>query len=633
VVVVAGLLTLTTVLAITSLVGDSVTFDETSHLTAGMSYLKTGDFRLAPDHPPLAKIWCALPLLFVKHQWPAGDDEDWRRAAVFPFGQRWLFELNDGQRLIVPARCMMVVLLLATCLATYALTRRLFGPTAGLLALALAALSPTLLAHGRLVTTDLPIALFIALTLLTYARLLERTTWPRLLAAGLALAAASVTKMSWPLVLPALAAMAVSFIARPESANYGPHRTRAAYVLGGAVAMALLTALGIWSCYGWRATVVPPLTEPATAADRTAYEQVVSELAGRWQKALSDPRDGAPRAGVTPAWLRAAAASGLLPEAYVLGLALSLETTGQRGAYLHGHCSNTGWHSYFPIAFAIKTPLATIGLLLAGLAALVGRRVRSRDHHLLVGLIAFAAVYVWHATAGNLNIGQRHLLPVYPIVFTFGGAAGGWLAHRAGRWLVGAALAWLLGANLWIYPQYLAYFNELIGGPRHGHEWLADSNLDWGQDLIRLGRYARQHPAESIKLAYFGSARPTRYVDCTALPSYTEFEPRAALTAGTYVISVTQLVGVYDIYVRDEFWDADALRTYESLRRMMAAGAAPDEPAVQQAPWARLRKQYEEMRIYRLMNRLRHRPPDERAGYSLFVYRLSDTEIEQLTRP
>ncbi len=631
--IVPALLAVSAVLAVTSLIGDSITFDETSHLTAGMSYLKMGDFRLAPDHPPLAKVWCALPLLFVRNVWPPADDPDWCHNLMFVIGRRWLFELNDGQRLLVAARCMMVVLLSATCLVTYALARRLFGPAAALLALALAALSPTLLAHGRLVTTDLPITLVTAVTILTYARFLERSTWLRLLGAALALAAASVTKMSWPLVVPALVVMGVVHVLRPGVPGGRGRRGRVAVVLGSGVLMAVVTCLGIWTCYGWRSSIVPPLAANADATTRANYEQIMTELGFWWQDALAEPPDGSPPRGALPDLLHACAVHKVLPEAYLLGLTMTVQATSGRSAYLMGRYSNTGWRAYFPVAFAIKTPLPTLGLLLAGLAALAWRKTRIADGTLLVGLAAFALLYAGQAVYSAINIGHRHLLPVYPALFVVGGGACGWLTGRAGRWLVGAALVWLAAANLWIHPHYLAYFNESIGGPARGHLYLADSNIDWGQDLLRLGRYARQHPEEPLKLAYFGSALPTWYVPCTALPSYFEFDPRAALTAGTYVVSVTQLLGVYDLYVRDEFWNAATIRTYALLRQRATAGAKVNESPEQRAQRERLTGQYEEMRARLLINRLRHRPPDDRIGYSLWVYRLTEDEIERLIQP
>ena len=149
-VVVPALLLFTAFRAVTSLRSDSVTFDEPFHLVAGVNAWRNADYRLSPDHPPLARMWAALPVLFMGYRWPEADNRAWVDADSATFAVDWLFGLNDGQRLVVAGRCMMVVLLLATCATVYALARTLFGPAAGLLALVLAALSPTLLAHGRL---------------------------------------------------------------------------------------------------------------------------------------------------------------------------------------------------------------------------------------------------------------------------------------------------------------------------------------------------------------------------------------------------------------------------------------------------------------------------------------------------
>lgn len=664
-----ALLALTAVLAVTSLLGDSVTYDETSHLTAGMSVLQTGDFRLAPDHPPLAKLWCAWPLLFVDTRWPPADNEHWLAANVFAFGRVWLFELNDGQRLMTIGRCMMVILLLATCATTYALARRLFGSAAGLLALTLAALSPTLLAHGRLVTTDLPITLVTALTLLTFDRLMERNTWARLLLAAVTLAAASVTKMSWPLVLPALIVMAIVAIARRAPDDKRTRRARAGTALGALGFLAFTTWLGIWTCYGWRSAVIAPVVPTGdVAATQTQVNQANEALALQWHRVVLNP-DGTPRPGWLRAFLRFAADHSLLPDAYLLGLAQTLEATSQRYAYLMGDYSTIGWRSYFPIAFALKTPLPTIALIAAGLAAVVRFRLRSRAPTLLAGVLTFVIIYGLYAVFGHLNIGHRHLLPIYPLLFALASATTLWaapplrvrtsgsnalpLSERAGGqsgsgtssqrppaplnpsdvararvgWsLVGVALLWLLVTNLRTYPHYLAYFNELVGGPAHASAYLADSNLDWGQDLLRLADYVRAHPDQQIKLAYFGSAVPTRYLPCTALPSYMDFTPRADLSPGTYVVSITQLLGVYDPEIRPTFWSDVARSAYATLGQL----AASADDAAQRAEAER---EYKDLRAKRLISRLRERPPDARVGYSLFIYHLDTDDIARLTEP
>jgi 4-amino-4-deoxy-L-arabinose transferase-like glycosyltransferase len=626
---VPALLLLAGVLAATSLVRDSITYDETSHLTAGMSYLRTGDFRLAPDHPPLAKVWCAWPLLFMNQQWPPADNPHWLDAQVFGLGRDWLFRLNDGQRLLVVGRCMMVILFLATCLTTYALARRLFGPAAALLALILAALSPTLLAHGRLVTTDMPITLLTALALLTFARLMERSTWPRLLAAAATLAAASVTKFSWPLVVPALVVMAAwtAFRRAPEAQAARSHLERVGIVVGSIGFIALLTWLSIWTCYGWRTTIIASPTASGEPPSRTELK-----LALDWQVATCGP-DGTARAEVVPTFLRYVADRGWLPDAYLLGLAQTFASSQSRAAFLLGDYSTTGWRSYFPVAFAIKTPLATLILLLAGIVALARRRARARDLVLLAGLVTFVVLYAGYVINSRLNIGHRHLLPLYPLLFVIAGAASAWWASRAGRWLVRGGIVWLAGANACIYPHYLAYFNELVGGPANGRYYLVDSNLDWGQDLLRLAAYARRHPLEPIKFAYFGSGLPTYYLPCTALPSNDPFEPRAELTQGTYVVSLTQLSGVYDREIRDEFWTEIARHAYAELARIAAIPGPADESTDLQKQRAEAKLEYADLRVRRLINRLAHRSPDERIGYSLFVFRLSDVDVGQLTLP
>ncbi|HNQ24900.1 MAG TPA: glycosyltransferase family 39 protein [Phycisphaerae bacterium] len=699
-------------LAVTSLLGDSITFDEMSHLTSGLSYLKTGDFRLAPDHPPLAKLWAALPLAALGAHWP-GASPSWQAGATWEIGWLWFYGVNDGERLLVFARCMMVVLLLATCWAVYATACRLLGRSAGLLALTLAALSPTLLAHGRLVTTDLPLALTSTLVLLTFARLMERVTVGRLVASAAALAAASVTKFSWPVVLPALAVMvAVAWLRSTPlvcvvpGMRSAPDRGGAGVVLvtgrGARLGVLLVVAVllaagvwaGIWTCYGWRYS-------PFRGPDADGAMMISLENAGAatprnmdeaWEAILLD-WDGQPQRGLVAESVRWGRDHHALPEAYLYGLAYTIKSTRQRWGYLMGEVSLNGWWYYFPIAFAIKTPIPTLLLLVVGVGALAGccRNPRSwapladgptqrggmgksrragtmsssgvaggspcdmpapsawachpsgpaggamkllRDPLLLAGLAALAVTYVALALDSPTNIGHRHLLPLYPMLFVLAGAAVAWWARLWGRILIGVCVVWLAAASLWIHPHYLSYFNELIGGPTRGHLYLADSNVDWGQDLKRLARYAARQDTGPIKLAYFGSANPCYYgFVCEMLPSTLAFGPPAVLTAGTYVVSVTQLLGVYDPMIRDEYWTPQRVEEYRRLQQAAASEASGSAMTEDQLRGVAPLSEHETLRRARLLNRLQHRRPDDRVGYSLFVYRLSQADVETLTAP
>lgn len=692
------LLIVVATLAITSLVGDSPTFDEPLHLASGVAMLKHGDFRMSADHPPLARVWCALPLMFMSHAWPGTAGESWVDADIVPFAIQWMFELNDPQRLIVPPRLMMVVLLLATCLTTYALARRLWGPDAGLLALVVATLSPTLLAHGRLVTTDLPIALFVALTLLSYSWLLERVTWPRLIAAGLAVGAASVSKMSWPLVLPAMAVMLAVALwrgAARQSAGDGsqtslvptwpkggptpqrsggspqdapglpqplpgregcrttvrqalPQRegeqrahaparaapggtTGRANLLAASVALAAFVWLAIWTAYGWQRTLLAPLPSAATPDEQARYDRSLDTINYLWHFALHDA-EGHPRTGLVASLCRAAVRYSLLPDGYVFGLARTLFFTGARTAYFLGDYSESGWRGYFPTAFLIKTPIAAIVLMFAGIAAPWVARTRTQDGVLLAGTAAFILIYGGYLVASNVNLGHRHLLPLYPLLYAIAGAAAAWLTTRVGRWLIGAALAWLVGANLWIHPYYLSYFNELVGGPARGHEYLVDSSLDWGQDLLRLSQFAKGERAP-IYLAYFGSARPWCYLDCRPLPSFIDIGPTAEPGPGVYVISATQLVGLYTEHIRARFWDERARQTLREFERIAASPPPADATAEMLEARAQIIAELPEWRAKRLISRLRERPPDGRIGWSMMVYRLSAADVDALTQP
>ncbi len=646
------LLAITAGLAVHSLFGDSATFDEPSHLTAGMSFLKTGDFRLAPDHPPLAKIWAAAPLLLMDQHWPGPDVPSWEQCKQYDYGKKWLFELNDGDRLLIPARLMMVVLLLGTCVAVYALARTMFGPAAAFLALVLAAFSPTLLAHGRLVTTDLALALAAALVLLTFARLLRRISWPRLIAAAAALAALSLAKFSWPVVLVGPAVMIIFALARreppeftlfrqkpPESRNALPPlqgRWRRAGMIGLACfVLAGTTWLAIWTCYGWRFEMIPtrPISTPAGVVDANAG--VRESYAKAWrQQVLGETGGPVKRARLALSdwgWNH-----HLLPAGYLYGFNWALRSAEARESYLMGEYSQAGRASYFPVAFAIKTPIAAMLLLAAGVCAIVRRpELRRRDPALLAGVVAFAAVYAIAAVASNINIGHRHLLPLYPLLDALAGAAVAWWSFRRARWAIGAALVWLVGANLWIHPHYVAYFNELVGGPSRGHKYLLDSNIDWGQDLKRLAGYAQSHAGEPMQLAYFGSAEPAAYgIACAALPSFWPFGAPAELTGGLYVLSVTQLFGVNDYAARDVFWaKPDTPASYREFAQAAARPPPPSQMTEARQAWESDRREFEQARRWRLMNQLQHRPPAERIGYSLFVYRLTQAEVDDLTRP
>ncbi len=524
----------------------SATFDEGAHLPAGYTHLALGDHRLNPEQPPLVKLLAALPLVAIRPNVHL-DDRAWREARQWEFGRRFLYRWNDASLLLFLGRLGVVVL--ASCLlaAVFFEAKRRFGAGAAAAAVTLAALSPDVLAHGSLVTTDLGFALFFFLATATFCRLLERRTAGCVLAAGLSLGAAFATKFSAPILLVALASLglATAIVDRGPSARWTLRR--AGLAAARLAAVGLLALLVLWASYGFHRALSP---DPAVdAVGREPLEQPIASAPLRW--------------------IAAAARIGIVPEDYARGLLFVMTHSESRPTFLMGRLSDRGFPHYFLMTFLFKTPIPL--LLLSAAAVARSRRLARRD---ALFLWVPVLVYLAFTASRGLQIGHRHLLPIYPFLFVAGGEA----AVRLASWRrpVGALLVALLGSwycvgTLRMHPHYLAYFNEIAGGPANGWRLLVDSNIDWGQDLGRLAEWMRANNVTRVKLSYFGSADPSYYgIDAQALPSYTAphaaWVTRDVAPGDVLAVSVTNLQGVY--------LDAEDRRLMERIRRLAPIGRA-----------------------------------------------------------
>jgi len=239
----------------------------------------------------------------------------------------------------------------------------------------------------------------------------------------------------------------------------------------------------------------------------------------------------------------------LLPEAYLYSVAgVVMGASTGKAAFLMGGYSNTGWWYYFIVAFLIKTPIPALILLIASVLYLLAvREIRKGLWLLVPALIIFTAM-----SLQKVNIGIRHILPVYPFIFTLVGFIPliNTKSARAAKLVFALLIAWYAFSAASIYPHQLAYFNEFIGGPGNGYKYLVDSNLDWGQDLKGLKEYMENNNIKRIKLAYFGLSDPRYFgIDYEYLPSYAILAPvnvkDAVALKGSFAISATMLQGVY----------------------------------------------------------------------------------------
>ena len=525
-------------LAIAASRAQSSTFDEPIHLPPGYLSLTLGDHRMNPDHPPLVRRLAALPLLFLDVRWDR-DDFAFKVGRPWEFGKRFLFRWNDAETLLFWGRLPIVALGAALLVAVFLFTRRRYGENAALLALFLGALNPDLLAHGAIVSTDLGIAFFSFLAVTAFVRVVERVTLLRVAQAGLAVGAACATKFSGlglvPMLgLPALLValdrepLAVDVRALPSEVKA---RTGKIVALGIVfLAMGVVAVATVWAAYGFHS----PLAVDAEANARI-FDWRTVELRGPALQALC-------------AGLRR---FSVLPEAWLWGLQHFLVHAESRPAFLLGQHSQTGWWYYFPATFALKTPVPLLVLFALGLVA-ARRTASSRRTEALLFLPL--AVFVVLSMSRSINIGHRHLLPVYPFVLVIAGRAAALFVRPERRWAralaLGALCLWQAATTAWAFPHYLAYFNELAGGPSNGWRLLADSNVDWGQGLKGLRSWMSRNRVTRVKLAYFGTADVRYYgVNADRLPGYQPPPPAATvreIRPGDIVaVSATLLQGLY----------------------------------------------------------------------------------------
>jgi hypothetical protein len=227
-------------------------------------------------------------------------------------------------------------------------------------------------------------------------------------------------------------------------------------------------------------------------------------------------------------------------------------------AFLAGQHSTQGWWYYYFFAFLIKTPVPTLLLLIIAVVMLKKYSFRpiGKDEFFLI--IPPAVVFIAGSFFTHTNVGLRHVLPVYPFIFVFIGKVVNLktMKPRITKAALVLLCLWYVFSSLSIYPHYLAYFNEFVGGPNNGYKYLVDSNLDWGQDLPGLQEYIVKNKINKISLHYFGTADPKYYGFGDAIPvPYGFISGRInKSTAGVIAISATALQGVFDSYSHRYDW-------------------------------------------------------------------------------
>ncbi len=483
------------------------TVDEPFHIACGMEWLDKGVYLLEAQHPPLSRVAGALGPYLAGERSNGIGDEIQQGNAILGSGATYTRNLTLARWGELP----FVVLAFA---GVWVWARHYFGYRAAFLAALLFSMVPAVLAHGGLATTDISVTAGCVWALYAWVRFLEEPNSKRSMLLGLWTGLALITKFTSILFLGCgFVVILIAYLTCTHNwklVRIG-NTVRAVRLAAPACVVAFLV---VWACFRF---TFAPLFSDAELTRRTAD----------FSPSMSRP--GLVHFAVT----RVPVPAG----EFFRGIGQVLRhNKGGQWSYLLGERRDSGWWYYFPVVLAIKTPLGFLLLALAGAVVLLRRLFRSADWKSAAPVL-FVLVILLSCMPSRINIGVRHILPIYPLLAIMAGVFVSETLSRGRRLVTVAALAcvaWCCTSSLLAHPDYLAYFNEIAS--RHPEHFLVDSDLDWGQDLGRFCIRMRQLNVPSVAFTYFGTAELNRF----DLPPNHEISCQEELS-GYVAISASQL--------------------------------------------------------------------------------------------
>lgn len=518
---------------------ESPTFDEGNHSFAGYMMGHAGDYGLNPEHPPLVKFLAALPV-YGHDVWVPTLQNRQFKAEAYLSGRDWLAR-NDGAGQHYLFRMRMAAGLLALMLAVVAFfaAREWFGDVAGVLAMLLVVFEPNIAGHSALVTTDAGVTLFFVWSIYAFYRYVSKPTMVRLLAAGVVAGLLLATKHSGILLAPMLLLLIGWEVLLADRSERG----RIALRLTGAFAVIVVIGVTVlWAFYGFRYAARPGGLPFPTVAE---YAQPLSKF-DQSAVLLIDRLH-------------------LLPQSYMIGLIDVKRMAQFYPTFVLGKQIAHGIWWYFPLVILIKTTLGMLALVVLSLVAAFTGRMENRRAlaFILIPWVTYLAI----AMAAGMNIGARHILPLYAFAAILcGGGIVAWARESTRwKWICGGLVAAQVVSMLFAFPNYIPYANEAWGGPSNTYKLLSDANVDWAQQLYQVKSWQDAHPGQECWFAYFAYPEidPATYgITCHHLPNIDAFwlgdtESIPVKVSGTLLLSAGDWSGCE--------WPSERLNPYRSF--------------------------------------------------------------------
>lgn len=552
--IVAGILTFHFILSLSVSSQESMVYDERAHIPAAYSYVRFGDMRLNPEHPPLIKDFAGIPLLFMQPtfpitstEWQSGANEQWSVGDMFISCTKPSVACNDGDAILFWSRLPITLLSVILGIVIFIWTRELAGTLAGLFAVTLYSFDPNIIAHNHYVTTDIGIALFIFLAFYFFVRFLKNPRFKNVLLAGIFLGLAELAKFSAVLLFPVFGLFILLYALTKQKPESDTHSTLTfkwhsllEYSLK-YIGIIFVCFTAIWLLYAANVSHMPAdkvvgladlfLSQPNTPAKIT--HDIIVQMSG-------------------PTLLRPFAE-------YFVGVAKVFSRFESGNVYYYfGTVGTEASKSYFPMVFILKETLTFLFLIIVTFLYATYRIFKSMaekttsfwnffSHSFQDNIVQYISVffilfYSFISITGNLNIGFRHLFPILPFLYMlvakttfdfFEQHSHERITKKALSFILGGLIFSIVAIPILAYPNYLSYFNVAVGGHLNGYKYVTDSNYDWGQDLKRLRNFIEAHNRcilgiavseddcslatnypviDKIRVDYFGGAIPTYYL-------------------------------------------------------------------------------------------------------------------------
>lgn len=524
---------------------ESATMDELAHIPSGYSYVRFLDYRLNPEHPPLLKAIAGFPLLFLNLNFPL-ENKSWTDDVngQWDAGTEFIYKSgNDADKIVQWSRIGPMLLTLLFIILVYIWSKEIMGKAWALIPTAFTALSPTILAHGHLVTTDLAASFGAMFSIYFLVRGLMSPSAKNLSLAGIAFGIAQCLKFSAILLYP----LFIFLIA-----IYALWKNGSEWRAGGFFQK-------IWSFLKtFYRGVIQALIIFGIAFVVIYAVYFLFTLKYPIERQISDTsailNDGKP---ISQAIIKMAGNPFTRPLGqYFLGVDMvSTRASGGNTGYFMGEITNLGWKTYFPILYFTKETIPSLILTIIGLLTIliafikklswnpfkvIKRLIKSMMDYVGVSFAEFAmasfiVLYWAYSLRSPLNIGIRHILPTIPMVYilssialkkffsqniTFSESILKNFAILVKRITTKTAkVVFISGLLIWqgiecfaSYPYFISYYNQFAGGTENGYKIATDSNYDWGQDLLRLKEFVEKNKIEKIAVDYFGGGNPEYYL-------------------------------------------------------------------------------------------------------------------------